>query len=376
MNEHELFKKTFSTLHASDHTLQAVMTRVHSGKGAKGISKRIVVLAAALAMLFSMGLVAYGAKMLTESVAVLTPAENPAPALDGAFGDKVSTQKPNLKGGDGKPIVSPDMERIPVDPAEAEKLVGAYVYDVDGVLTVGENTLTFQNFLIDETGCGTIMWILENPNGVIYRDSGYGGIYFPHENPLLEPELRHYGADGTRKSGVYLFNTLLSRNEEGTRLELVSHFGTAAEYQTGDSFAWEVNVEGSRNAKRIHITPVECIPAKTMTAAEEMQLRITNQSITINEYSNDRVIDRLIVHFKDGTQYCVCDGVEKIRNTPGTFVRKTATDQDDGTTLLFNRLIDTDQVASVEMTVNVYRHELVGETYKTEILRETAVFYP
>lgn len=376
MNEHEIFQKSFSALRASDHTLQEVMSRVHCGKGAKGISKRVVVLAAAMAMLFSMGVVVYGAKLLTEPEAVLTPAQDPAPVLDGAFGDRISTQKPNLKGGDGKPIEALNMERPPIDLAEADKLIGDYISDVDGVITVGEDTFTFRNFLIDETGCGAIRWTLENPNGVIYKDSGYGFIYFPSENPLSEPDLDHYGEDGTEKAGVFLFNALISKNEAGTKLELVSYFGTASEYQIGDSFSWGVYRDGSREAKRIHFTPEQHIPAKTMATAEGMRLRITNQSITFDDDPRDYLMNKIIIHFKDGTQYCLYDDENKIRNSSGSFSRATETYNHDGSSLLFNRLIDTNEVVSVEVTGNVYWSEGYGEDYKMLTRQESYVFYP
>ena len=174
MNEHELFQKTFSNLHASDSTLQEVMNRIHSGRGARGVSKRFAVLVAVLTLLFSMALVAHATGLLADLVAILTPAENPGQVIDDAYGDSISTQKPNMFDGYGNPIEMPDMEHPNVDFTEAEKIMGAYISDVDSVISIGKNTFTFKNFLIDETGTGAITWSVENPNGITYGEAGYG----------------------------------------------------------------------------------------------------------------------------------------------------------------------------------------------------------
>ena len=376
MNEHEFFQKSFSALHASDNTLQEVMSRAHSGKGAKGISKRFAVLVAALIMVFSMALVVHATGLLADLVAVLTPAKNPGQVIDDAFGDNISTEKPKMEDAYGNPIEAPSMDRPAIDLTETEKLIGAYISDVDGVLTIGENTFTLKNFLIDETGSGAITWSVENPNGIDYGDAGYGMVYF-NSMTIDNPMMYHYAADGSKKKSIDMYTALISENEAGTKLELVSYFGTVDKYQIGDSLVWMVSKNRKQETRRIQITPVEHIPAKTMITADGMSLMIANQSITFDVNSNNEFIpDKIVIHFKDGTQYCLENGEEKIYNSSGAFWRSTETYLYDDLVFLFNRIIDTDSVTSIEVKVDEYEHKLVGEYYEYVPYQETYVFYP
>lgn len=387
MNERELIQKSFSPLHASENTLEEVMNKAHRTKPGKRIPKRIAVLAAIFAMLFSTALGTYAIKQSYEPVASFTPSNNPGAILSDAFGNKISTEKAELEDAYGNPIEVPDMERIPIDSAEAQRLVGDYTYDVNGVLTVGDHTFTFHNFLIDETGCGIIIWTLENPNGVIYREAGYGQIYFPEESPLQEPELRHYKTDSTEKLSnpflekeyftTHLFNTLLSTNEDGTQIKVVSYFGTYADYEPGHCFTWEVHQVGSRDDKKIHLPSVEPIPVKKMTSAQGMELEISNFSFTLKINTNDFCSQRkAVVHFKDGTQYCVDDPEGMICNVIGVFVRDHNGYRTSDVSSLFNRLIDLNEISYVEVVAEWDRKELVGNQYEYVTQEETYLFYP
>lgn len=376
MNEQERFQEAFSSLRASENTLQEVMNRIHSGKGTKGISKRFAVLVAILVILFSMALAVHATGLLADLAAILTPADAPGQVIDDVFGDNISTEKPKMEDAYGNPLEAPDMERPSIDLTEAEKMIGAYISDIDGVLTIGENTFTLKNFLIDEMGSGAITWILENPNGIEYADAGYGIVYF-NSRTIDNPRMYHYGADGSKKKSTDIYTALISKNEEGTILELVSYFGTFDKYEVGDSFVFFVSRDQKQETQQIQITPVEHIPTKTMTTADGMRLMIANQSITFNVDSNDEFLtDRIIINFKDGTQYCVEDEEAKIYNLAETFWRQSEEFRYDELVYLFNRLIDTNEVYCVEVTAGFSRLELVGEYYEPVRHPEIFVFYP
>lgn len=376
MNEQEIIHKSFSNLHASNRTLQEVLNRAHTGKGAKGISKRFAVLVAVLTAVFSMALVAYATGLPEKLIAILTPAKEPSQMIDQAFGDSISTEKPNMEDAYGNPIEAPSMERPAIDLTETEKLIGAYISDVDGVLTIGENTFTLKNFMIDETGCGAITWTVENPNGIDYGDAGYGIVYF-NSMTIDNPNMYHYAADGSKKDVLDVTTALISKNKAGTKLELVSYFGTVAKYQMGDSLVWMVSRNRKQEAQKIQITPVEHIPAKTMTTADGMKLMIANQGLTFDIDSNtDFLIDKIVINFKDGTQYCVEDDDANIYNLANAYWRQSKEYRYDELVYLFNRLIDTNEVASVEVTAGFCRLELVGEYYALVQQPETVVFYP
>ena len=376
MNEQKFFQKTFSNLQASDTTLQEVLNRAYSGKGVRGLSKRFVALAALLVMVFGMTLVAHATGLLADLAAILKPAKNPGIVIEQAFSDTISTEKPKMEDAYGNPLEAPNMERPAVDLTETEKLIGAYISDVDGVLTIGENTFTLRSFMIDETGCGAITWTLENPNGIEYGDAGYGMVYF-NSRTIDNPNMYHYAADGTKKDVLDMYTALISRNDAGTKLELVSYFGTVAKYEIGDNLVWMVSRNRKQEVRKIQITPAKHIPAITLTEGSGMELSIVNQALTIDVDSNTEFLtDRIVINFKDGTQYCVEDDENLIYNTSGSYWRNTADYRYDDVVFLFNRLIDPNAVASVEVTAGFLGFEVIGNYYEPVCHPETFVFYP
>ena len=377
MKEQEYFRKSFSNLHASDDTLQEVMNRAYKGKGTTGISKRFAALVAVTVLLLSMATVAYATGYLADLVAILTPAKDPVQVMDNAFGDNISTEKPKMEDAYGNAIEAPNMERPAVDLTEIEKQIGAYISDVDGMLTIGNNTFTLEQFLVDETGSGAITWTVENPNGINYGDVGYGMVYFAPKAPFDEPMMYHYGADGNEKASTDLSTALISKNEDGTKLKLVSYFGTFDHYEIGDSFVWAVSQNHREETQSIQITPAEHVPTKTLTAEDGMQLWIANHSIALDINSNsDFLTDKIVINFKDGSQYCVEDDDAKIYNLSETFWRQSDEYRYDDLVYLFNRLIDTNEVSSVEVTGGWTRFEIVGDYYEPVRTPETIVFYP
>ncbi len=374
MNEHELFQKTFSNLHASDDTLQEVMNRIHSGRGARGVSKRFAVLVAVLTMLFSMALVAQATGLLADLVAILTPAENPGQVIDDAYGDSISTQKPDMFDCYGNPIEMPDMERPDIDITQAEKFMGDYISNVDSVISIGKNTFTFKNFLIDETGTGAITWSVENPNGITYGESGYGIVYFTsYISPFDDPKIYQYGKNGVQKTNVADYTALISKNEESTKLELVTYFGTFEKYEIGDSFVWSVGRNFGKETQKLQITPTKHIPLKAMFADDGMQLSIASHELTINfDSNNEFVTDKIVINYKDGTQYCLVDG-EEIYNIRHAFWRSSTAYTYDDFVYLFNRVIDVNKVASVEVEGILHEVKPNGEFAPQS---KHFVFYP
>ena len=373
MKESELFQKAFTTLHASDDTLQKVMLQTHTAKGTTGISKRFAALVTVLVILFSMTLVVHATGLLADFVAILTPSKDPGMVLDQAFGDDISTQKPNVFDAYGNPIEMPNMERPNDDLTEYEELLGAYISDLDGSFSVGENTFTLKSFLVDDTGSGMFTWTVENPNGISYGDAGYGAVFFAPMAPFDEPKLNHYTADG-QKNSASMYTALISKNDAGTKLELVSYFGVYEEYQKGDSFVWTVSKKQEK--QKIQITPAEHIPTKTMSTADGMQLTIANQGLTVNYNSNiEFVVEKAVIYFKDGTQYCLDDAAE-IHNVNGLFWRTTEAYIYDELVYLFNRIIDKNEVASVELVGHWTESEFDGKDYVNTRHTEQYVFYP
>lgn len=371
MNEHEVFKKAFSPLQASDDTLQKVLSKTHKSK--RITPRRVVVLVAAVIAVCSLALMVQGTVfvLLGNHLAVLSPAENPGTFIDDVYGGSISTQKPEMFDSQSNLIALPDMERPAVNLEEAQKWIGEYINDVSGVFTIGDNTFTLKSFMIDENGTGVFTWSAENPNGIPYGDAGYGTVYFSPIAPFGEPMLYHYSASGQQKLTTCTFNELISKNEDGTKLELVTYFGTFEKYEPGDHFVWEVNYDN------IQITPTVHIPTKTMTTAEGAKLWVTNHGITFDINSHTCVEDeRIVIYFKDGTQYWVQDSDGLICNIVGGLWRKSEEYAFDDLVLPFNRLIDTNEISHIEAEFITFHDVLIDG--KNEVLedRHHYIFYP
>ena len=380
MNEHELFQKSFSGLHAADDTLQKMMNRAHRDQGKNIRPRRIAVLVAATVALFSTALLLHGSLFvdLADVPAVLSPAQNPGQVIDEAYSNNISTQKPNMYDTQGNPIHLPDMERPAADLTKNNQLIGAYISDVDAVVTVGDNTFTLKNFLIDETGAGALTWTVENPNGIDYGNAGYGFVYFATLSPFDQPMLYHYGEEGQKKTFACEFTALTSKNEAGTKLELVSYFGTFDKYEIGDHFVFSVSRNGGKDQKTIQITPTAHIPVKTLTSPDGMQLFIANHSLTLDVNADSNLISfkKIVIHFKDGSRYCLIDWDGYIDNCSGALQKSTDTYCDDDEVYLFNRLIDTGEVASVTLEADYYQTTFEGDHEETVSHRKTLSFYP
>lgn len=378
MNEHDVFKKAFSPLHASDDTLQKVLNKTHSGK--KFIPRRIAILVAAVVAVFSLALMAQGTIFVLsgERVAVLTPAKNPEQVLEDAFGKKPSTDKVPMYDAHGNLIDVTKIERCPLDVAVAKKLYGDYISDMDAVVSLGSSTFTLKNFIMDETGVGAIIWTVEDPNGIHYNYGGYRFMCFKDTSPFCEPRIRHYGSNGQEKSSGCHFTALISRNEDDTKLELVSYFGTFDLYEIGDYFVWTVDDRSTswEDSNSVQINPTMHIPGKTLTAADGTQLTLGSQGLVIDVNTDDQFdTDKIILHFKDGTQYCLEDNVNMIYNSSGSLWRGKEYRSDD-LVVLYNRLVDIDQVSSVEVFASIHYDELVDGEYKAMTSPKNYVFYP
>lgn len=374
MNEHEIFKNSFSGLHASDETFQKVMDRADNHVRTGGFSKRFAALVAVMVMIFSLALVAHATGLLADLVAILTPADNPGQIIDSAYGDGISSQKPNLQDAYGNPIEMPAMNRINLDLEEGEKLVGAYISDVDGAVTVGNNTFILKNFMIDETGNGILVWMVENPNGIAYSESGYGMVCFSPVASFAEPYLHQISADGEEYMTA-METALISKNENSTKLELVSYFGTYGNYQKGDSLIW--TVASGEEKQTIQIVPAEHIPTTELVAEGGLKMFLVNQAVTIRfDRKHEFTVERMVIHFKDGSQYSILDREEMVMNATESFWRASEKNNYGDSVFLFNRLIDVDNVISVEIDGHWLESVVADDGYENIRHEESFIFQP
>ena len=375
MNEHEVMKKAFSELHASDDTLQKVLQKTHTPK--RIAPRRIAILVAAVVAICSLALVVQGTVfvLLGNHLAILNPAENPGTFIEDVY-DVTLTPAPEMLDNHGNPIPMPDMEQPNVNVTKAEKWIGQYINDISGIASVGDNTFTMKNFMVDENGTGVFTWTVENPNGVSYLGEGCYRITFAPIAPFGNPLLYHYDANGQKKLDAITYDRLVSQSEDGTKLEVATFFSTVEEYEVGDHFVWEGHC--NNNVKdTIQITPNTHIPIKTLTAPEGMRLKITNHSIALEMNSHTCTTDpNIIVYFKDGSQYCVRDRDIMIDNSIGGSWRQSEEYFFDEIVDFFHQLIDINEISHVEVEFTSFEDVIVDE--KTEVISHTHNynFYP
>ena len=160
MTEHELFQKTFSTLHASPDTLMEVQKTMENSKKTHRTLRRGVVIAIAAALTLT---VAAATGVVTLIKANVSHADKVDDTTYHAFTDDMDASTPTVEGNSGELITLPDMERIPGDRDTVQRLVGDYLSKLDAELTVGSTTITLKTFLVDESGCGILTYTVDDP---------------------------------------------------------------------------------------------------------------------------------------------------------------------------------------------------------------------
>ena len=83
-----------------------------------------------------------------------------------------------------------------------------------------------------------------------------------------------------------------------------------------------------------------------------------------------------MIKFNDGTQYCVEDDEKKIYNQSEAFWRQSERYRYDDLVYLFNRLIDPNEVSSVEVEAMCTGKVADGDDYKLIYKLWPFVFYP
>ena len=114
-----------------------------------------------------------------------------------------------------------------------------------------------------------------------------------------------------------------------------------------------------------------------MTTADGMKLTVSNHGIAFDVNNNDIFYsNKTVIRFKDGSEYCLYDGDKQIYNLSGGLWRSYEDYDNDDLVYLFNRLIDTDEIASVEMSAEIDEQIRVGDEYETVTHHHAYVFYP
>lgn len=350
------------------------------------VLRRILTLAAVLAALSGLAIAASASGLVERLIVYLRPAERPGEALGEAYSASISVEKPDMRSAYGEPIPMPDMERVEPDETLAEQVLGDYVYSVEGDAQLGDTAITLENFIMDELGIATLTFRMKNPGGVFYADEGYGvvdrvanlglSVYekkdVDPEDPFPEEFYRHY-------------DHLVSKSEDGTEAEIVSYCAIYRQPIPNEPlYVRFEDDQGEGETVEFEITPKSYAPSRVLHGDNGKNVRLSAQGI-VTEWNSPIEIspDTVILEFADGTEYTV--EAESIKNYTGSLWRTDDREVYQNRTqdwskriyqeivIIFNRIIDPEQVTSVTVTYHWSQTDEQGDYKK---ITETAVYTP
>lgn len=365
MNEHELFQKTFSHLHASAETRREVIKMMNRKNTKKSMRKRFAAVAAAAALISALGIVASATGFLDTCIAKLIPSKAPSQGIVDTVGDGISTEKPDMGA-----FTPPDMERPGTNADAVLHLTGNYLCQMEAELTVHETQFTFHDFLIDENGSGILTYSVSNPNGVNFRKNGYGQITLSsvHTPSLYNGEKQQ----GAKYMDAYHY--LVSGSSGDTTIEMAAYFSCFDTYVPDSplelSISYMVQEDEAHDPvemyKVLSITPICQAPVKTFTDSEGNTVAVSPVSILIDwRQEGELKVGELVLHYTDGTEYIVESGSHNIANTQLGLIRTEETPFD-SVVICFNRLVDVKEIASITLqgsTIAQGEYVILSRTY-------------
>lgn len=335
MTQRELFKETFSQLHASPDTLSEVMNMAkhenitYMNKTKRHPARKLIAIVAVAALLVTGAVAAASSGFLAD-----------------AFGDKgLSDYEPmEVPKGDGNSYSLPGADWESVDEETAAALVGEAVTAIGETIAMGNYTVTLDSYVMDDNGVGVVTWTVANPNGVGQVDEAGGGVvYFGPASFMAEPVFE----SGT---GEYI-NSRAVRDDSlttDTELHLVSYIATSCDVESTDGVVLNLNISGE---KKEIVFPAADVVESVVFDAGEYTAYVSPMSIRFEApfgegAENPWVPGNLRIQFADGTEY-VCQQEEPyMENTVFSHYWSLDGNGLGDLVYVFNRLIDPAEVAS------------------------------
>lgn len=281
-----------------------------------------------------------------------------------AFGNGIEGfETEAVDNGKGGTYEAPAVERVEVDPAEAEKIIGDYVANANKTVTAHGYTFTIEDYVMDKNGIAVVTYTVENPDGLgdIFRSVGRSGVTY------YSPDYDEMPADYTAIAGLSFKTDLDNPNDyafldDRTFLDqslLTDTKATLVVYMTPfDLNAANkdliIEVDTFENAvfdavdtitlpQSERITPREFTGEnfKVSVSAIGTMSQLTPQS----EYENmDAKFQEVVINYKDGTQYVLNS------NNPNVYNTTVGSLGGDNMSILwnaFNRLVDIENIESI-----------------------------
>ncbi|WP_294512615.1 hypothetical protein [uncultured Intestinimonas sp.] len=322
MFDKKTYREAVSSLHASGEILQEVKNMTHQKKKPFRLSRTIALAAVittlcAVAAIAASGFIRY---------------ENPGAMLRAFFGKNVDSSEGIVEYDEAGRLITnvPAWERLPLDESVAQELVAPYLFAAGGQAVYGHYTLTVEAGLYDPVvGAGLLYCRVAHPDGV----SGYevfpdGELWWPEDAPVFTT---------TTAAGRTYLDTASTTDDT---LWLCTYFIT-------DDASLQVSIGNGQN--RLDMSTVTVALPESGGLADvtlaEGAVTLSPIGIRIDETAlglpQDSDIDRLILHYADGSDYTVEDDEAFVSNRTYALI-------DHGTSVYtFNRIVDTQAVISV-----------------------------
>ncbi|MBR0302349.1 MAG: hypothetical protein IJQ80_00705 [Clostridia bacterium] len=362
-------REAFSKIHAPEAVLREVNMRIGETpkinlEKPKGYSK-VILVAAILAGILAVSVAAYG---LSHS-----------DFYKNAFGTGIEgspggpRDEYDRDGNYVKTVHEAAVERVEVDPKLAEELVGEKMASVGETVTIGEYTVTVNDFVFDENGIGIVSAVISHPEGHIrynseWYQSGYEAnvsgyeLFDVGDKELDYPSLGFRGKVATDESTATDYHMIyyvcpMSEEQVTDDIDYVFYFPTPLhksltydQYISGEANHYSEDELYDKAKIRIHIN--DRVAATEFVCGEDkisisplgaklplgcMELEGANENISRARYAKE-----FVINFKDGGEYIVNDE-DHASNGEGTL------DEAGGgvSRYAFNRLVDVENIESV-----------------------------
>lgn len=355
MTDRQLFRETFSQLHASEDTLTEVMKMAREQETRKKMrhparTGALIALAAALLM---------GSAFAAVTNGFFATVFGSKGQEDVAAHEVTEPQK-------GSTYEVPAMEWVDVDETRAEELVGDHVATIGTSVSVGDWTLTVDDYTIDDRGIGAIVYTLSNPNGLgdTIRDVGYGEYFVDGNNTDGLREIGLEGDwDGYDKPHMFDTRNIVDLDQTtDTELHAVMYFAPFFQYEAGESIHMTLSrivgepptpeedamgVEPEWERQTVTFRPESFIPSREFRSAEGYTAHVSPLGIFFdNDFEGAdpaAFLRELSLAFDDGTEYILKSKDPYVDNQ----IVSCASPMDDVSASVFNRLVDAERVVSV-----------------------------
>lgn len=343
MTDRERIRKAFAALHASPDAVREAMIMTDNKNRSRRHHRAVSVPLAAV-LILALGITAFAAL-------------DHADFFRNAFGSGVESARADEE--------FPAMERISVDEAAADELIGQYVSSLNDSFAIGGWTWTVGDYILDQNGIGAVAVRLENPSGVEVLKEAYdnhteppvgGGLFSTSSGKMIDSESYVVSGSWTDTSVDMIFYLVPFSREDMTGDIAFSNMV----YLIDDNGEVTDADEGS-----IIIPASERVSASDY-AGEDISVSVSPVGMRIS-YSPDKKVREIVesdivITLDDGTSYTV-------KSDAANVINESVSSKDEGGNvwIAFNRLIDPANITGIAIEGNKYYDDNIDEHYSCEL---------